>query len=39
MKKIGRLVKHRIKGRIGRLIQSRLWEERYGCMVKAKNKK
>jgi len=38
MKRIGRLTKHKIRGRIGRLIQFRLWEKRYGCMVKTKNK-
>ena len=36
MKRIGRLTKHKIKGRIGRLIQFRLWEKKYGCMAKTK---
>ena len=38
MGRIGRLARRRIKGRIGRLIQSKLWEKRYGSMAKIENK-
>ncbi|MHA1721937.1 MAG: hypothetical protein ACTSXW_02565 [Candidatus Baldrarchaeia archaeon] len=38
MGRIGRLSRRRIKGRIGRLIQSKLWEKRYGSMAKIENK-
>jgi len=39
MGRIGRLARCRIKGRIGRLIQSKLWEKRYGSMAEIEDKK
>lgn len=37
LKRTGKLVRIRVKGRIGRLISLKLWEKRYGSKNQVKN--